>query len=195
MAQPSSWPWWDPECAPGWAGLQDHRPRWEPERELQSVSPFPGIGKHRHVRVFPDKCLQAQRGQTPPRRPPARSPLSAGATASPQLHRFNAFVGRPGGRRLPGGTAAAPQPRATRRPGGRGRGEGRGGGAPPGAQGAGVRAHAVRGGRGRPPRRAAGAPGEPPTSPRRAPTAGAWMRRRPPSWGGRGATRDGDTRR
>lgn len=104
--------------------------------QLQSISPFPGRGKHRHVCVFPDKCLQARRGQTPPRRPPARSPLSAGATASHQLHRLSALAGRRSLRRLPGRrscTRAAGASAAQAEGEGRGEKE-RGRGGPPGGR-------------------------------------------------------------
>lgn len=120
-------------------------------------------------------------GQTPPRRPPARS-LRAAGPASPQLRGLSSPAAQRG--RLPWRAARLPEPRAgdcaTGRPGGGG-GERRR--APPsGAQGAGVRAHAVRGGR---------APGEPPTSPRR--PDGRSLDAAAPAELGR--TRAGDTRR
>lgn len=125
-------------------------------------------------------------GQTPPRpRPPARS-LRAAGPASPQLRGLECVRGRPRGGGLPGGRAGGSAARAW---GGglcdwaapqRGRGrQGRGGeeGAP--LRGAGGGRAGTRGAR-RP-----GARGSRPLR-RVAPTAGAWMRRRPPSRGGRG---------
>lgn len=143
-------------------------------------------GKHRHVCLFLNKCLQARRGQTPQRpRPAGEVSAVLGPPAPPQPGLSCSNLARP----WPGSDARSPpgRPGAGAR-GGAGRAEW--GAAPAGAtrgRTRGARAGAATGSR-----------GEPPTSPAqgRGPprTAGTWMRRSP-SRGGRGAARAGDARR
>lgn len=55
----------------------------DPSQGTSERFALPGTGKHGHVCVFADKCLQARRGQTPPRRPPARAPCRRGHGLAP----------------------------------------------------------------------------------------------------------------
>lgn len=177
---PSAWSAPGPEAPPGEAREGCISPREQSQGTSESVSPSPGRGKHRHVCLLLNKCLQARRGQTPPRLRPPRSPLCAGAAARPPPRRL--CVASP-----PTPSSVALSPKQGR---GAGRGKRRGG-----PRGAGRTRGCTRGAR-------AGAVtrsrGEPPTSPAQrgagvAQTARAWLRRSP-SRGGRGAARAGDAR-
>lgn len=156
-------------------------PREQSQGTSESVSPSPGRGKHRHVCLFLNKCLQARRGQTPPRPRSPRSPLCAGGSGL-----ASAAATSRGLSLYPRAAPAAPGGPSR----GAGRGERRGG--PPG-RGADSRAHEGRKGR-RGHRAQRGAAHFSCAGKGVAQTARAWMRRSP-SRGGRGAARAGYARR